>query len=94
MIGMNIILDGDNAWPDLKPPLTKQLIHVANDAPPIQVAVLDGGAVSGRPTVAIRVDMPNGQVLIAETTARLFVMAGRAIAARYPRLFEDEADHA
>jgi hypothetical protein len=36
MIGMNIKLDGDNAWPELK---DKPCIHLANGAPPISVAV-------------------------------------------------------
>lgn len=86
MIGMSIILDGDNAWPDLK---DKPPIHLGNGAPPLQVAVLKGGMTSGRPSIAIRADLPDGRVLVAETTARLFVSAARAIEARYPDLFKD-----
>ncbi|MGH6967771.1 MAG: hypothetical protein ACREEN_01525 [Stellaceae bacterium] len=81
MIQMNVILNGDNCWPDLK---DKKIIHLANDAPPMQVALLDGGLQSGRPSVALRVDLPDGQVLVAETTARLFCAAARAIMAKYP----------
>lgn len=88
MIGLTVKLEGDGAWPDLR---TKNFIHVANGAPPIEVAVLDGGLASGRPSVAIRIELPDGQTVVAETTARLFVTAGRAIAAKYPRLFEDDA---
>jgi hypothetical protein len=69
---------------------TPQVIHLGNGAKPIQVAVLDGGLVSGRPSVAIRLDLPDGQVVVAETTARLFVMAGRAISAKYPQLFDGD----
>jgi hypothetical protein len=86
MIGMNIKLDGDNAWPELK---DKPCIHLANGAPPISVAVLNGGLVSGRPSVAIRIDLPDGQTVVAETTARLFCTAAKAIMARYPDLFAD-----
>lgn len=86
MIQMTVILAGDNAWPDLK---DKEIVHLANNAPPIQVAALPGGMASGRPSVALRLDLPDGRVVIAETTARLFVSAGRAIAARYPDLFDD-----
>lgn len=86
MIPMTIILDGDNAWPDLK---DKDIVHLANGAKPVQVAVLPGGLRSGRPSVALRIDLPDGRVVIAETTARLFVTAARAIMARYPDLFDD-----
>jgi hypothetical protein len=84
MIGMNIKLDGDNVWPDLR---DKTIIHLGQDAPPISVAVLNGGLASGRPSVAIRIDLPDGQTVVAETTARLFCTAAKAIMARYPDLF-------
>lgn len=86
MIPLSIKLDGDNAWPDLK---DKPIIHVAKDAPAIQVAVLSGGMSSGRPSVAIRIDLPTGESVIAETSARLFCTAARAIEARFPKLFDD-----
>ena len=86
MIPFNIILDGDNAWPDLK---DKEVVHLGQGAPAIQVAVLDGGMASGRPSVAIRIDLPDGRSVIAETSARLFCSAGRAVTARYPDLFSD-----
>lgn len=81
-----IILEGDNAWPDLE---DKQVIHLGNNAPAIQVAVLDGGMTSGRPSVAIRLDLSPDQAVLAETSARLFVLAAHAIEAKYPNLFED-----
>ena len=87
MIAMNIILEGDNAWPDLQ---GKDIIHL-RDGPPIQVAVLDGGMTSGRPSVAMRIDLPDGRSVIAETSARLFATAARAIMAKYPDLFNDDA---
>lgn len=88
MISMILKLDGDGVWPELR---DKRVIHLANDAPAIQVCTLEGGLASGRPSVAIRIDLPDGRTVIAETTARLFVSAGRAIAARYPDLFKDDA---
>lgn len=86
MIGMTIKLDGDNAWPDLK---GKEIIHLANDAPPVEVAVLDGGLASGRPSVAIRINLPDGTPVIVETSARLFVSAARMISTKFPNLFDD-----
>lgn len=87
MIPMVIKLDGESAWPELA---GKDIIHLANGAPAIQVAVLDKGMASGRPSVAIRVDLPDGKHVVAETSARLFCMAARAITAKYPDLFEDD----
>lgn len=81
------LLNADNAWPELK---DKSIIHLANDAPPIQIGVLDRGMSSGRPSVAIRIDLPDGRYVIAETSARLFVGAARAIHARHPNLFDGE----
>lgn len=86
-ISLNLILQGEGAWPDLT---DGRLIHLGNGAPPMQVAVLDKGMASGRPSVAVRLDLPDGRIVVAETTARLFCAAGRAIAARYPDLFEGD----
>jgi len=87
MIGLSVILNGDNAWPDLK---DKPIIHLGSGGPMIQVAVLEGGMASGLPSVAIRLDLPDGQVVIAETSARLFCTAAKAIMAKYPDLFEGD----
>lgn len=88
MIPMVINLQGDRAWPDLA---GKPVVHLGGGAPPIKAVVLDGGMVSGRPSVAIRLELPDGQTVIAETSARLFCAAARAIQARYPDLFKDDA---
>ncbi len=87
MLTMTINLNGDGCWPDL---VDKEVIHLANDAPPIQVAALEAGMVKGHPSVSFRFDLPDGQVLIAETSARLFVIAARAIEGRWPDLFDGE----
>lgn len=86
MIALVINLSGDKAWPDLDP---AKIIHLANDAPPMHVAVLDMGMDSGRPSVALRIDLPDGKTVVAETSARLFVSAALAIKAKYPGLFKD-----
>ena len=85
MIPMSILLDGDNAWPDLKDLPEGKLLHTKGIA---AVALLDGGMTSGRPSVAVRIDLPDGSVVIAETSARLFVTAGRAFMARHPDLLD------
>lgn len=77
MPSLHIILDGDNCWPDL---LDKELIHYQGS---ISVAALTGGMASGKPSVALRFDFPDGRVLIAETSMALFLAAARAFRARF-----------
>lgn len=85
MIAMHLELGGDGVWPDLP---QKEVVDVQS---PLRVAVLDKGMASGQPSVGIRFDLPDGKVVIAQTSARLFVAAGRAIAARYPDLLTGDA---
>lgn len=59
MASLTMIMDGDNCWPDLKDKMDK-VIHLGNDAPPLQVALLDKGMASGRPSVTLRIDLPDG----------------------------------
>ena len=82
MPSMNINLDGDNAWPDLRSKQSK-IIHVA-EGETIKICALDGGMSSGKPSVCVRIDLPDGRVVLAETSARLFVMAAAAIVGRWP----------
>jgi len=86
MIPLTIILDGKGAWPDLR---DKKTIQLSNSSTPMQLAVLERGMASGRPSVAFRLDLPDGESVVAETSARLLCTAARAIMARYPDLFED-----
>jgi hypothetical protein len=86
VIPLTIVLDGDNAWPDLYK--RDDVIHATSS---VQVAVLEKGMESGRPSIAFRIDLPNGSVLIAQTTARPFCMAARIVMAKYPELFDDES---
>lgn len=83
MIGMSIILDGDNAWPDLR---DKPDVHHVRG---MSVAALAGGMTSGMPSVCFRIDLPDGSTVLAETSGRLFITAARAIAARFPELEAD-----
>lgn len=84
MIALDIILDGDRAWPDLKGKIgTDQVIHLGNDARPIGVAALEGGMTSGKPSICFRFDLPDGRTVLAETSLALFVTAARAFVARY-----------
>ena len=79
MPSLDIHLDGDKCWPDLEAK-REQIIHVTEH---LEVAALSGGMQSGRPSVALRIDLPDGRVVIAETSMRLFLGAARAFRARY-----------
>lgn len=77
---MSVNLNGDGAWPDLR---SKRIIHL-DEGETIQVCALDGGMASGKPSVCFRIDLPDGRVVLAETSARLFVMAAAAIVGKWP----------
>lgn len=83
---LDIILDGDDAWPDLGARLIADpdaVIHLGADAPPIGVAVLPAGMASGKASIALRIELPDGRTVIAETSWALFASAARAISGRY-----------
>jgi len=79
-----IILQGDGCWPDLAPAEEKKVHHLANDAPPLQIAVLDMGMESGRPSLMLRADLPDGSVALIEVTMRNFLAAARILQERWP----------
>lgn len=67
------------AWPDLH---GRDVIHLANDTR-IEIAGLEGGMASGLPSVAMRLDLPDGRVVVAETSLVLFLTAADGLKARY-----------
>ena len=69
MPALDIILHGDGCWPDLKEH-PDRVIHIAGDAH-IAMAALPGGMTSGKTSVAIRIDLPDGRVVVAETSLAL-----------------------
>lgn len=52
------------------------LIHLTND---IEVGSLDHGMHSGKPSVAFVFKLPDGKVVVAETSLELFVTAARGL---------------
>lgn len=86
MNGLNIILE-EPAWPELAD-RGDDVIHIS-EGNILGLAVLDGGMTSGKPSVALRIDLPDGKVVIAETSARLLCTAAQTILARYPNLLDE-----
>jgi hypothetical protein len=66
MPALDIILHGDGCWPDLKEH-PDRVIHLNN----VAMAALPGGMTSGQTSVSIRIDLPDGRVVIAETSLAL-----------------------
>ena len=85
MVELKVILEGGGAWRDLLD--KKEVIHLANDAPPITVAALHHGMKSGRPSVGIRIDLPGNRVVLAETSLRLFIAAADMLKEKYKGQF-------
>ena len=76
MLSLKVILDGDGCWPDL---VNKEVMVTHND---IQVALLGGGMTSGKSSVSIRIDLPDGRSVVAETSLALFLAAAKAFSAK------------
>lgn len=83
MIGMSVQLNGDGALAGVD---RSQIIEATN----MEVLILDGGMSSGRPSISIHIQLPDGRHVIAQTSARLFCSAGRIVTTRYPDLFEGD----
>jgi hypothetical protein len=79
-----IKLEGDRCWPDLENKPDDQIIAVEH----IEVALLPGGMASGAASVAIRLDLPDGRTVIAQTSQQLFDGAARAFRGRLEYLAE------
>ena len=76
ILGMMFCDPGDGAWPDL---VGKEIIHATT----IAVAVLPDGMRTGKPSVSIRIDLENGQHVIAETSLALLLTCADSARARY-----------
>lgn len=58
------------------------VIHLEEGAR-IEVGALAGGMVSGKPSVAFAFRLPDGKVVVAETSLALLLSTGDALKARY-----------
>lgn len=89
MIGMKIHLDGDNCWPDLKEKAEQgKLTEVTG----MEVAMLLGGMSSGKPSVAFRFDLEDGNTIFTQTSLELLESAVRSMRIRYEETLKRKAD--
>jgi len=79
---INVILEGDRCWEDLANKIkSAKVIWLREGA--ISIAALSKGMKSGKPSISIRIDLPDGRTLVAETSMRLFLSAAEAFKQRY-----------
>lgn len=81
---INLKLDGtrENPWPDLAGAARQgRVIHMGNMT--FDMVGIPGGMTSGKPSVMFRFDLPDGRVLIAETSLLALQMALAGLRGRY-----------
>lgn len=79
-------LNGDNVWPDLEDKnLEDKLIHLPETV--WHIAALEGGMSSGKSSLALRIDLPNGDVLVTETSLAAWIAATCSLRGRFPEEF-------
>ena len=76
---IRLILDGDGAFSDLAGH-EDRIIHLTGV---FTIASLEKGMVGGAPSIAIRIDLPDGKTVIQETSVRAFMTAAEALKAKY-----------
>lgn len=75
---LHIHPNGDGIWADLK---EKQETGKLVATETLSVAGLSSGMKSGAPSVAIRIDLPDGRVVFAQTSLSLFLTAADTLKA-------------
>lgn len=80
MVHVRILLDGDGSWPDLTD--KSKVIEVGTNAV-LQFAGLPHGMSSGKPSIKLRLDLPDGKAVLAQTSLALLLMVADAFRARY-----------
>lgn len=82
---ISVNLDGDNAWPELARGPSDVVVHLPDVR--WRLAALAGGMASGAPSLALRLDLPDGRVVIAETSLAAWIAATCALRGRFPEAF-------
>ncbi len=77
MAVLSFSLDGDGCWPDLKEVLARG--DLIRPSAPLRLALLKSGMTSGRPSVAVRVDLDDGRVVWTQVSLAQLVVAVKAM---------------
>ena len=88
MTTIRIIADGDDAWLDLKEWVESndpRLVMAMGSETVWQLTYLEGGMESGAASIGLRLDLPDGRVVVAETSWGALQMAFAALKGRAER---------
>jgi hypothetical protein len=66
----SVVINGDNCWPELKDNFI--------EGKWVGIAHRKQGTARGKPTVAVRIELPDGQTVLAQTTLEFLSTAIRA----------------
>ena len=64
MLTFHTILDPKEPWDDL---LDREVIYFGNEAATVEIVAMSEGMASGRTSISMRLDLPDGRVVIVET---------------------------
>lgn len=84
---IKVILEGDGCWEDLPDKIKSDKVIWLREGT-ISIAALSKGMKSGKPSISIRIELPDGKTLIAETSMRLFIATAEAFEQRYCKELE------
>jgi len=89
MVTLELILDGTvmSSGPSFDPDTT---LHVTG---PIKVIGMPAGTAEGNPTVLLRIALPDGREMFAETTLKLFTLAADTLKAFYGQTADEGTRH-
>ena len=81
---INVVFGTEPVWPELAAKYDAGEVYwLGEGAPMIQIAGLEGGMKSGKPSLVIRLELPDGKVVMAETSWALFDAAHAALRGRF-----------
>ena len=80
MLTFHTILEPVEHWDDL---LDKEVIYLGDEASPVEIVAMPGGMASGRTSISMRLDLPDGRVVIVETALYELMNAVRALQERF-----------
>lgn len=78
----NLERAGFDALRDISDPDDPRVIHLGNDVP-LEIGALEFATREGRAAVEFCFPLPDGRVVLASTTLRLFLAAAHVLAKRY-----------
>lgn len=78
MAAIGVYLNGgEGCWPEIEKRTKIDLM--GHDAPPIQLAMVAAGMTDGESALIFRIDLPDGQIVLTQTSLPRFLEAAKAL---------------